>query len=302
MEAGLSPESVSLTGRLKRFAGKPWRSQFRSVAFRWIRILPGVPLPMKLSFGAWWLLRNDQISAQLLEESFENEEKEFVDKFLRPGMTVLDIGANQGYYTLLASKKVGAQGKVVAFEPTPREAGRLRRHLRLNSCKNVEVVTSALGNAEGHAELHMVMGSEAGCHSLRPPDVAQPTSVVTVKIERLDEVLKARGVERVDFIKLDVEGAELSVLQGAQELLSRSSRPVMLVEVQDLRTKPWGYAAREIITYLVRIGYRWYRLGQESRLESLAMDLQNYDGNFVAIPEENRTFRAGILEGCSTNR
>lgn len=277
---------ASLVARLTRFAAKPWRSQFRSFAFRWLRLLPFLPLPFRLRFGAWWVLRQDQISSTLLEDSFENAEHRFVEGFLQPGMIVLDIGANQGYYTLLASRKVGPQGRVIAFEPSRREVRRLKLHLWLNHCKNVEVSTSALGEKTGTAKLHVVLGTESGCNSLCPPDVSQPTGLLAVSVERLDDVLKARGVTRVDFIKLDVEGAELSVLQGARELLQRSLRPAILAEVQDLRTKPWGYPAREIISYLSDLGYDWFQPKPTGQIEKIALDSQTYDGNFVAVPRE----------------
>ncbi len=201
-------------------------------------------------------------------------------------MTVLDIGANQGYYTLLASRQVGPQGKVVAFEPSAREVRHLKLHLWLNRCKKVEVIACALGAAAGTERLHVVLGSESGCNSLRPPNVSQPTGLVSVPVKRLDDVLKARGITRVDFVKLDVEGAELSVLQGATELLSRSPRPVILAEVQDIRTQPWGYRALEIISYLSKLGFEWYQLRTDGSLEKLPTDRQDYDGNFVAIPGE----------------
>ena len=274
--------------RARRFWQKPWRSQFRSLAFRWLRLFPFLPLPFRLPFGAWWLLRNDQIGGTLLEDSFENAEHRFVEGFLQPGMTVLDIGANQGYYTLLASRKVGPQGKVFAFEPSPREIRRLKLHLWLNRCKNVELSTSALGAVAGTGKLHVVLGTESGCNSLRPPEVSQPTGLLHVPVQRLDDVLKARGISHVDFIKLDVEGAELSVLQGAQRLLESAPRPVILAEVQDIRTQPWSYRASEIIRYLADKGYKWFSLSAEGALAPLDIRAETFDGNFAACPADSK--------------
>lgn len=287
----------SFLGRLTRFAAKPWRSQARSLAFRWLRLFPFVPLPFRLPFGAWWLLRNDVIGATLLDGTFENAERLVVEKFLKPGMTILDIGANQGFYTLLSSHKVGPRGKVFAFEPSPREIRRLKLHLWLNRCKNVDVSASALGAAAGTGELHVVLGPESGCNSLRPPDVSQPTAQLFVPVERLDDVLKARGITRVDFIKLDVEGAELSVLQGARDLLLRPPRPVILEEVQDIRTRPWGYHAKEILLYLSDLGYQWFEPKPNGQMEKIALDSQSYDGNFVAIPHERVASLSHLIFG-----
>lgn len=290
---------MSPLGRLARSAALPWRGKFRSFAFRWFRVFPAIPLPFRLPSRAWWLLRNDQISASLLEDAFENEQQRLVERFLQPGMTVLDIGANQGFYTLLFSRKVGPQGKVIAFEPSPREIHRLKCHLWMNRCKNVDLSTSALGAAGGTEKLHVVLGSESGCNSLRPPQVSQPTGLFPVTVERLDDVLRARGIGPVDFIKLDVEGGELAVLQGAPELLRRSPRPVILAEVQDLRTEPWGYRAREIISCLSELGYEWYGPRSDGSLEKLPIDRQNYDGNFVAIPQDRISSLSHVISSSA---
>ena len=99
-------------------------------------------------------------------------------------------------------------------------------------------------------------------------------------------MLQERRIEQVDFIKLDVEGAELSVLKGATELLHRRPRPVIVAEVQDVRTKPWGYAAKEIVRCLCNLDYRWVQAFSGGHLEEIDMEQEKYDGNFVAIPEE----------------
>jgi FkbM family methyltransferase len=295
-----SEKPVTLS-RVGAFLGKPWREQARSIFFRWIRLFPKLPVPVRLPFGGWWLARNDFMGAALFYDGFENTERLFVEHFLQSGMTVLDIGAHHGYYTLLASRKVGPQGFVLAVEASPRERGRLRTHLRINGCKNVEVESRALGEAEGTAELYLVRGSESGCNSLRKPDVNQETEVLNVPIERLDRVLQDRGIERVDFLKLDVEGAELSVLKGATQLLSREPRPVILAEVQDIRTKPWGYAAREVVRYLSSTNYVWFQPLPNGSLRKMDTERPEYDGNFVAVPQERVASLGGLITEADTD-
>jgi FkbM family methyltransferase len=204
---------------------------------------------------------------------------------LQPGMTVLDIGAHHGLYTLLASKKVGRAGRVIAFEPSSRERKRLRRHLRVNACGNVEVEPYALGESSGEANLFLVEGRDDWCNSLREPQIDARSVSVRVQLERLDDILEQREVGHVDFLKLDVEGAELSVLRGARRMLA-TSRPVILAEVQDLRTRPWGYAAREIVEIVARAGYGWYALTANANLLPISAELKTYDANLVALPEE----------------
>jgi hypothetical protein len=121
---------------------------------------------------------------------------------------------------------------------------------------------------------------------LRKPAVSEPTEAISVRVKRLDRVLEHRCFEKIDLVKLDVEGGELSVLRGGQELLRRQPRPVFLVEVQDIRTRPWGYAAREIVDFLSRANYRWFRPLTGGSLQQIGADEREYDANFVAIPLE----------------
>lgn len=201
-------------------------------------------------------------------------------------MTVLDLGAHHGFYTLLASKCVGRNGRVIAFEPSPRERKALHLHLKLNRCKNVEVQEFALGDKRTTADLHVVEDSEAGCNSLRRPDTQAKTTPIPVSIVRLDDWLADNEIERVDFIKLDVEGAELATLKGAGSLLERRPRPIILAELQDVRTLPWGYLAKEVAGFAATFGFRWFSPLANGELTCTQGKMDAYEGNFVAIPPE----------------
>jgi hypothetical protein len=87
-------------------------------------------------------------------------------------------------------------------------------------------------------------------------------------------------------MKLDVEGAELSVLRSAMNVLQKEPRPAILAEVQDKRTAPWGYAAREIIQFLIRMDYRWFAIAAKGALLPISCDQETYDANLVALPLE----------------
>ena len=281
-----SVAAPSLAHRLRRFARQQRKTKYFALAGRARSIFPEMPIPLRLPFGAWWLAQKSALDHQLMHGSFEDGETRFVQKFLRPGMTVLDVGAHHGLYTLLASKKVGRRGKVIAFEPSSRERRRLLRHVRVNACRNVVVEGCALGNEVGEADLFVVRGWQDWCNSLRPPAVEEGTETIRVSVETLDDVLWRLRVDVVDFIKLDAEGAELGVLQGARELLRGAARPVILAEVQDLRTQPWGYRARDIVELLLREKYCWFAVTGDGNLQPAATDMDSYDANLVAVPAE----------------
>jgi FkbM family methyltransferase len=229
---------------------------------------------------------------------YEEAERRFVELWLRPGMAVLDIGAHHGFYTLLASRKVGSTGSVVAFEPSPRERKRLLTHLRINRCKNVRIESLALGDANGEADFFIVDGRGTGLNSLRRPSSDEPIDIVTVPVMTLDDYLRLTHSTAIDFIKMDVEGAELTVLKGGAALLARRPRPIILCEVEDARTKPWGYEAQEIIEFLLHLGYGWFLPLQEGRLVPLPFGKVNSERDLVAIPSElqNEVMEAGLIE------
>jgi len=296
VKATPSSQASSLLGRARRFLEKPLHEQSRAFYARWKKILPSVPFPVRLPFGAWFVARNDGLGSTLTYDGFETEERSFVEHFLRPGMMVLDIGAHHGFYTLLASKRVGPTGRVLAFEPSPREQQALRLNLKLNRCKNVSIQGLALGDEETEGSLFLVRGSETGFNSLKPPETRNPTTPVRVRIRRLDNVLRDAKIDRADLIKLDVEGGELGVLQGATDLLERRPRPVILVEVEDVRTVAWGYRAKEILFHLHGKGYKWFSLLAGGEIAELNMNADNFEGNFVACPPERESEIAEMIE------
>jgi len=278
--------TATLAQRIGRFLASPARKKYITLANRARRIFPGMPIPLRLPFGAWWLAEKSALDHELIYSEFERMETEFVKRLLRRDMTVVDVGAHHGLYTLLASKRVGWDGRVIAIEPSPRECERLEKHLRLNRCSNTEVVPCALGEDPGEADLYLVDGFQDWCNSLRPPAIDEPVRTVRVSVRRLDDVLAELEVKKVDFIKLDVEGAELSVLYGSMKLLHRESRPAILAEVQDTRTQLWGYAAREILQFLIRMDYRWFAIAAKGALLPISCDQETYDANLVALPVE----------------
>lgn len=243
------------------------------------------PVKVRLPFGSWWMAENDFCSRSILREDFENAEWGFVDRFLEPGMTVLDVGAHHGFYSLLASAKVGTTGRVIAFEPSPREREKLLRNLALNECKNVTVEDCALADTAGQQELILVGSNNSGCNSLRRPNVAGPTSSVAVRVATLGGYLAEHPLPPVDFIKLDAEGAELAILKGASTILESRPRPLIQCELEEIRTRPWGYHPREVVALLDTMGYCWFQAHSGGALRPVE-DKTKMDGNFFAVPEE----------------
>jgi FkbM family methyltransferase len=287
-------QALGALPRVWRFLRKPLREKTQAIRFRAAAVSRA--LPVRLAFGAWWIPRSDNLGEPLLAGNFETAEIAFVERFLQPGMTVLDVGAHHGLYTLLASKCVGSAGRVFSFEPSPRERRALRLHVAINRCWNVRIQDTAVGNENADANLFVVQGSQTGCNSLRQPVVYSGTVPIRVPVVRLDDWLSREKLAHVDFMKLDVEGGELPALQGATKLLERHPRPVILAEVQDVRTAPWGYGGKAILAELVARDYTWFGLSQRGSICRLDVRATDFDGNFVAVPNEKVEDLVGRFE------
>jgi len=291
---------------LSNVMARPWRQNLRGLRFHFKRVwnwcLPAVPLPVWLPYGGWWLAGNDVCSDAVFVGNFEEAERRFVQAFLRPGMTVIDAGAHHGFYTMLAARKVGETGRVIAFEPSPREHARLLFHLRLNRLLPRTTVSGfALGKEAGIARFHIVRGRDTGCNSLRPPMVSERTELAEAQKTTLDNFARAERVERVDFLKIDVEGGELDVLQGADALLSRPPRPVILAEIDDGRCSPWGHSGVDIYDFLCGKGYEWFQVTEEGKL-SPRLRSDRFHENLVALPRERLDEVASFLGGGACSR
>lgn len=217
-------------------------------------------------------------------------ELRFIWKFLQSGMTFIDIGAYHGLYTVVAAQRLKS-GRVIAFEPSPRERRRLLLHLRMNHCRNVEVEHWALSATKGQTHMYLVVQGFTSMNSLRHPPIPNRCVTIEVPTITLDEYCLLKGIQQIDLIKVDVEGAEMEVFQGAQQVLqpytSHPVRPLLICEVLDWVTEPWGYRAVEIIKYLQRLGYYWFDFHEDGSLSPHIMQERYHEiKNYLAVPEE----------------
>lgn len=203
-------------------------------------------------------------------------------------MVFVDVGANDGYYTLFAARRVGPSGRVVAAEPSSRERAHLQRNLGRNGLDNVTVVPAAIGAASGLADLHLAHGVHAGHNTLGSfahDDVVR-ASLERVPIEPLDAVIARLGLAQVDFVKIDVEGAEARVIDGAATVLN-TMRPILLLEVNDKALRAQG-ADQGIGAVALRggLGYEIFVFSPVTGLLESPRDGDPLSANVVAIPSE----------------
>jgi FkbM family methyltransferase len=204
-----------------------------------------------------------------------------------PGSICLDVGAEYGLYTHALSRLAGPTGRVLALEPLPGAFRVLSRLVALRRLRNVEVRRVALGERAEQAALSLPLRRGLPVHGRAyltsgadgPGPNAEFGSAREVEVEvlDLDGLCEGAGLERVDFVKADVEGAELHVLRGAQRTLSEH-RPVLLLEVEDRHTRKYGYGADDLCAWLADQGYRPHRWieGAWRRVDGVTADHRNY--------------------------
>jgi FkbM family methyltransferase len=194
----------------------------------------------------------NQITPYVLleQEDWFEDEIRFVRKWLRPGMRVVDVGANYGVYTLSAAQAVGASGAVWAFEPTPECRRFLERSLSLNAASQVTLSPLAISDSAGEVPFLLTRSPEENSIAA----AASSAGAVRLPASSLDVVAEQCGWGEIDFLKLDVEGHELQAVRGGRAFLGSRS-PLVMLEVR--AAAKFDFSAARL---LVGMGYQLYRL------------------------------------------
>jgi FkbM family methyltransferase len=172
---------------------------------------------------------------------------------LGPGDVFYDVGANVGFFTVLAARLVGEHGLVVAFEPVPPTAALARRNSELNGFTNVQVLERAASDSNGSGQLVLARHiGGAALETAAPPIDA--TSTIAVALTTIDAVLVDPGPLPPTMVKIDVEGAELAVLQGMTETI-KHHRPIVICEIDDGDANAYESKRRSCVEYLESCGY-----------------------------------------------
>lgn len=183
----------------------------------------------------------------------------FLRSFLRPGMTYVDAGANLGEFVVRAARRVGPRGRVYALEAAPGTFANLQYNIALNRLRQVRPMCVAVADSDAPQQFYPGPGPDSGSSSLYPSDGAGPA--VTVPGLTLDTLAEREGLQSVDLIKLDVEGAELAAFRGMTKLLSRRPSPVVVFEFHPEIAHRQGWSLDALRSFLRPLGYqiRWLR-------------------------------------------
>lgn len=213
--------------------------------------------------------RGKYLQASLFEfavngECYEPDYTSIMMKVLRPGDTVIDIGANFGYFSLLASSLVTETGRVIALEPEKDNFNYLTRNIELNNISNVRALNIAAGDMKKEVDLFIDPFNDGG-HSLSgiSPESSQQLGdgdvlKSRVQIDTLDSLLKEEKITSIKIIKIDTEGWEFHTIQGALSIIRRLSPPMILAEVNRNGLRKAGASERHLRLIMSELGYSSY--------------------------------------------
>jgi len=200
-----------------------------------------------------WLRLNPRTGRELLEGGCERYVQDALERFVRPGMVFYDVGANIGFFSLLAARLVGGRGRVIAFEADPEVAARLRDHAARNGFGQITVEEKAVWSKEGTVSFERVDPRESpdrGLGHVAGPDAKDLIQVEAVSLDGYTKTMPAP-----DFLKCDVEGAEVEVFRGAQRLM-KEKRPGVICEMH-------GQSNRQaLLEEFARLGYSCQSCGE----------------------------------------
>ena len=265
---------------------RPW--PLRQIANAILRRI--IPKTITIPEGVLYLNQNDPVvSGALLLGAYEAYFAEVFRAQLREGMTVLDIGANLGYYTLIASKSAG---HVVAFEPESENRALLNKTLTENKRANVLVIDKGVSDAAG-AGLLAIDPDNKGKHSLLP---TSGSAQVEIQLTTVDDTLSAHNIGHVDLIKMDIEGWEGHAFLGMSALLARV-HPTILFEFAPARIAQAGKDPKVMLDALHDLGYQLsvideggHRLVPIETTTALVASLRGIDDyvNIIAMTANNQ--------------
>ncbi|MBN1919490.1 MAG: FkbM family methyltransferase [Verrucomicrobia bacterium] len=238
----------------------------------------------------------DEVAAYLNQGWYEYREQAFTWLSLRPGDVVVDCGAHFGLYSLIAARAMEDRGTVLAVEPNPESAAVLAGNLERSGATCARVVEGAIAAQAGRAVLYVGGPDKAAFAGLSAP--SEDARQVEVRTTTLDALLDEGGIRRVDFVKIDVEGAELDVLEGAKRAIRLGALPLLMVEFNENNLRRTGRTTKELADALTAAKYTLCRFDDE-RCELVPCTISEpvwYDNVFAAREPETVNARLRAVE------
>jgi FkbM family methyltransferase len=227
---------------------------------------------------------------QFIHRNFDTADFRAISQLVQPGDIAFDVGANVGEYSVMLSRQCGDGGRVWAFEPVPDTYWRLREALALNRCGNVTPIQAAVSDKAGTVRMNLFEPQYSAWNTLGKPEMVTPEGkrvspgkFVDVSSRTLDEFCHSEKIEKIHFLKVDVEGFEEVVFRGAAELLRARRVDCVCFEISQEPLKGANASSRSIFEALEGLGYLAYRFDDANgSFHGPVQDTTEYWANFYA--------------------
>lgn len=220
--------------------------------------------------------------------AYELPTVKFIRSYLRPGDTAIDVGGQIGYLSLVMATSADRAVSVLSFEPEHDNIRRFRTNVSLNQLRNIELIEQAAASSVGTLKLYLSADSNAGTHSTIRDNENVSDKFIEIPCTTIDHEVLNRSLERVDLIKIDVEGGEIDVIKGALNTLS-TLRPVVITELGDALQKARGLSTDEFKSFLSDLGYECYRINDNGTLALSPLGEYHLMDNVVFVPENRKS-------------
>ena len=217
------------------------------------------------------------VSGAIALGAFENYESEIFRKAIKPGMNIVDIGAQIGYYTVIFGARTGPSGKVFAFEPEKHNHSFLEKNIKENKLLNVSIINKAVSDMAGSRLLFLEQDNRG--HNSFAKDTEKPGEGVVVETDTLDNMLKAFDSPKIDILKIDIEGAEPIALRGMKESIARSQNMIIITEVYPLCMERLGESPTAYLKELEAIGFKLSSIDEEKKALTPIDDIEKFVKN-----------------------
>ena len=199
------------------------------------------------------------LSRVLLDSgNYEVKETKLVKKIIKKNMSIIDAGANFGWYSLMFANLIGKNSKsrIYSFEPIPEVFKELNLNIKLNHFKNIKTFNCALGSKNSNVKLGVPYFNFIGS-SGATSEFLNFSKKINCRIHTIDTIVKLNKIKNIDFLKADIEGGELNLLKGAEKTL-QLHKPKIFIEIVDIHCSRFGHTQRDVIKFLINLNYKGF--------------------------------------------
>jgi len=206
--------------------------------------------------------------------------KTFIEKYLKEDGVFFDIGANSGYFSIIAASNA-PKGTVYSFEPVPRTFNNLKKTVHANGNKNISLFKFCIGGKNGSTTFNISHSSDVS--GMKQTEYQTNISKIKTKVVNLDTFIVEHKIKVIDMVKIDTEGAEFEIISNSPNLINKI-RPILVVEFSNKTSKPYNFTPAKLHEYLLKKNYLIYRFKRERLTKQKIKEV--YEENLFCIPRE----------------